>query len=87
MELGEFSADEGVAGKVAHNKGWRGIGVDARRGDVRGEVGADTLLEMVVFEVMGAEFSPVYCFLVALLILVDEVEVGLDCDMCPMVAF
>ena len=34
LELGEFGADGGAAGEVADDKGRRGIGREARRGDV-----------------------------------------------------
>ena len=33
LELGEFGADRGAAGEVADDKGRRGIGREARRGD------------------------------------------------------
>ena len=33
MELGEFGADRGAAGEVTEDKGRRGIGRAARRGD------------------------------------------------------
>ena len=33
MELGEFGADRGVASEVMDDKGRRGIGREARRGD------------------------------------------------------
>ena len=58
-----------------------------RRGDARGEVGADALPKAIVLEAMDTKFPSVYCILVALLVFVDEVEVGLDCEVCPVVAF
>ena len=73
MKLGEFSADRGVAGEILDDKGRRGIGGDARRGDVCGEVGAEAFPEAISFEAAGAELSPVYCILVALLVLVNKV--------------
>ena len=73
MKLGEFSADRGVAGEILDDKGRRGIGGDARRWDVCGEVGAEVFPEAISLEAAGAELSPVYCILVALLVLVDKV--------------
>ena len=73
MELGKFSADRGAAGEVADDEGRRGIGREARRGDARGEVGAEAFPEMVGLKAAGTEFSPVHRVLVALLVLVDEV--------------
>ena len=73
MELGEFGANGGVAGEITDDKGRRGIGRDARRGDACWEVGAKVLPETVSLKAAGTEFSPVHCVLVALLLLVDEV--------------
>ena len=73
MELGEFSADRGAAGEVADDEGRRGIGGEARWGDVCWEVGAEAFPEMVSLEATGTEFSPVHRVLVTLLVLVDEV--------------
>ena len=73
LELGEFSADRGVVGEVAHDKGRRGVGVGTRRGNARGEVGAEAFPKVISFKVAGTEFSPVHCVLVVLLVLVDEV--------------
>ena len=39
--------------------------------------------EAIVFEVVDTEFSSVDCLLVTPLILVDEVEIDLNCNMCP----
>ena len=65
------------------NKSRRGVCVDARRGNARGEVGLDVFPEVVVLEAVDTEFPPVDCLLVVLLILVDEVKVGLGHHMCP----
>ena len=73
MELGEFSVDGRAAGEILDDKGRRGIGGDTRRGDACGEVGAEAFPEAISFEVAGAEFSPVYCVLVVLLVLVNKV--------------
>ena len=73
LELGEFGADRGAAGKVADDEGRRGIGGDARRGDACWEVGAEVFPEAVSLKVTGTEFSPVHCILVVLLVLVDKV--------------
>ena len=87
LEWGEFSADGGATGKVVDDKGWRGVGIDARRGNARGKVDANVLPEAVVLEAVDIEFPSVYCFLIALLVLVDKVEVSLDGDVCPSVVF
>ena len=73
MELGEFGADRGVVSEVTDNKGRRGIGGEAGRGDMCWEVGAEALPETVSLEATGTEFSPVHHVLVTLLVLVDEV--------------
>ena len=73
MELGEFGANRGAAGEISDDKGRRGIGGDVRRGDACGEVGAEAFPEAISFEAAGAELSPVYCVLVALLVLVNKV--------------
>ena len=73
MELGEFRANRGATGEVTDNKGRRGIGRNARRGNACWEVGAEALPEAVSFEATGTEFPPVHCILVTLLVLVDEV--------------
>ena len=83
LELGEFSVDGGVTDKVMNNKSRRGVCVDARRGNARGEVGLDVFPEVVVLEAVDTEFPPVDCLLLVLLILVDKVEVGLGHHMCP----
>ena len=87
LELGEFSADRGATGEVTDDKGRRGVGVNVRRGNVRGEVGVDAFPEVVVLEAVDTEFPSVYCFLIVLLVLVDKVEVSLDGEVCPLVAF
>jgi hypothetical protein len=73
LELGEFGVDRGVAGEVLDDKGRRGVCGDARRRDACGEVGAEAFPEAIGFEAAGAELSPVYCVLVALLVLVNKV--------------
>ena len=73
MELGKFGADGGATGEVTDDEGRRGIGREARRGDARGEVGAEAFPEAVSLEAAGTEFSPVHHILVVLLVLVDEV--------------
>ena len=73
LELGKFSANRGAIGEVTDDKGRRGIGLDVRRGNARGEVGAEMFPKAISFKVAGIEFSPVYGILVALLVLVDEV--------------
>ena len=45
------------------------------------------LPEAIVLEAIDTEFPSMYCFLVALLVFVDEVKVGLNCKVCPLVAF
>ena len=73
MELGEFGANRGAIGEVADDKGRRGVGVNTRRGNARWEVGTKAFPKVVGFQVAGTEFSSVYCVLVALLVLVNEV--------------
>ena len=73
MELGEFGTDGGMAGEITDDKGRRGVGRDARRGDACWEVGAKMLPETVSLQAAGTEFSPVHRVLVALLVLVDKV--------------
>ena len=83
MELGKFGADRGAVGEVTDDEGRRGIGWETRRGDARGEVGAEAFPETVGLKATGTEFSPVHHVLVALLVLVDKVQVSLDADLCP----
>ena len=45
------------------------------------------LPKAIVLKVMDTEFPSVYCILVAFLVFVDEVKVGLDCEVCPVVVF
>ena len=73
LELGEFGANGGAAGEITDDKGRRGVGRDARRGNACWEVGAKTLPEAISFKATGTEFSPVHCILVALLVLVHKV--------------
>ena len=82
LELGEFSINKGMVGEVVDDKGRRGVGVNVEKGDARGEVGLDVFLEVVVFEASDAEFSPVDSFLKTLLVLVDELEIGMNSDIC-----
>jgi hypothetical protein len=42
---------------------------------------------VIVLKVIDTEFPSVYHFLVVLLVFVDEVEVGLNGEVCPPVAF
>ena len=63
MELGQFGANRGARGEVTDDEGRRGIGVDTRRGDARGEVGAEAFPKAIGFKVTGTEFSPVHCVL------------------------
>ena len=42
---------------------------------------------MVVLKVVDREFPPVNCLLIVPLILVDEFEVSLNCNMCSPVSF
>ena len=73
MELGEFGTNGGAAGEIMDDKGRRGVGRNARRGNTCWEVGAKAFPEMVSLKAAGTEFSPVHCVLVVLLVLVDEV--------------
>ena len=73
MELGKFGADRGAAGEIMDDKGRRGVGRDAWRGNACWEVGAKTLPEVISFKATGTEFSPVHCVLVVLLVLVHKV--------------
>ena len=54
---------------------------------MRGEVGADAFPEAIVLKAIDTEFPSVYCFLVAFLVFVNEVEVGLNGKVCPPVVF
>ena len=54
---------------------------------MRGEVSADAVPEVIVFEAIDTEFPSVYRLLVAFLVFVDEVEISLDCDVCPLIVF
>ena len=82
LELGEFSMNKGMVGEVVDDKGRRGVGVNVEKGDARGEVGLDVFLEVVVFKASDAEFSPVDSFLKTLLVLVDELEIDINSDIC-----
>ena len=73
LKLGKFDASRRMIGEVTNDKGRRGVGVDTRRGNARGEVGAEAFPKAISFKVAGTEFSPVHCILVALLVLVNEV--------------
>ena len=73
MELGKFGASRGTIGEVVNDEGRRGVSVDMRRGNARGEVGAEVFPKMISFKAAGTEFSPVHCVLVVLLVLVNEV--------------
>ena len=82
LELGEFSMDKGMIDEVVGDKGRRGVGVNMEKGDARGEVGLDVFLEVVVFKASDAEFSPVDSFLKTLLVLVDELKIGMNSNIC-----
>ena len=83
MELGKFDVNRRAIGEVTDDEGRRGVGLDTRRGNARGEVGAKTFPKAISFKAAGTEFPPVHCILVALLVLVNKVQVGLDGDLCP----
>ena len=83
LELGKFSADGRATGEVTDDEGRRRVGLDMRRGNAQGEVGTKAFPKAISFKAAGIEFPPVHCILVALLVLVNKVQVGLDGDLCP----
>ena len=87
LELGKFGADGRATGEVMDDEGRRRVGLDMRRGNAQGEVGTKVFPKAISFKAAGIEFPPVHCILVALLILVNEVQVGLDGDLCPLEVF
>ena len=87
LKLGELGVDRGATGEVADNKGRRRVNVNVRRGDAWGEVGVDAFLEAIVLKAVDTEFPFMYCLLITLLVLMDELKVGLNCNMHPPIMF
>jgi hypothetical protein len=85
--LGEFSADGG-AGRQSHKcEGRRGINGGSGRRDALGEEGFEALPDPMVFQTSYTCFPSADSFLEALLILIDQGQIGANGDVSPSESF